>query len=212
MTTSANAQIDGPFWYAGLHGGAYHVTETEFGNDISDLFLLFPVEGARTTLTFEQEYDIGYAIGAVLGRQLTPWFGVEGEYTLRKADFDENQEFIDGTESHAFFGNLMFRWPTSKPIEIYGGIGAGFVATNYVVLETLVDDEGNSSLGEKNLSDPWGLQVKGGLDWFITDRDSLGLEAGYHKTRNARAELEDGVDAIYELGGVSLQFTAKTRF
>jgi hypothetical protein len=139
LTTSAHAQLNGPFWYGGIHGGYYEVTETGFASSVPFL--------GDTAFTFEGEddFDLGDAVGAVFGRQLTPWFGVEAEYTLRNAPFGYDVEIGDDyLETHAFFGNLVFRWPTSEPIEVYGAIGAGLVANSYDLLlrnEETGDDE-----------------------------------------------------------------------
>jgi hypothetical protein len=217
MTAPAHAQLDKPFWYAGVHGGAYYVTETQYGvtGPYVDPLFGFEFDGLHQRLSVEETYDIGYAIGGVVGRQFTPWIGLEGEYTLRKADYDENRLLTDGTETHAFFGNLILRWPTTKPIEFYAGFGGGFVANNYRLVSASSTD-GDAVIEEEGASfdNSWALQVKGGLDWFVTDRQSFGLEAGYHRGQDAKAEDIDDArfDSFFEIGGATILFTAKSRF
>lgn len=215
LTTSAYAQLDGPFWYAGAQGGLYIVTEKQSGVQASFLDPLTgeTIDGMGFTFYGEDDFKNGYAVGAVFGRQFTPWFALEADYTFRKARFEHAREAgDDGIETQGFFGNLMFRWPNSKPVEFYSGVGAGFLANNYdLLLESDVDGEFERV---SSFSDSWALQVKGGIDWFVTDRESFGIEGSWHRGIDATADIPDsgGSEAFFEVGGATIVLTLKTRF
>lgn len=215
LTPSAHAQLNGPFWYAGAQGGLYKVTEKQSGirASIPDPFTGQPIDGFGFAFYGEDDFETGYAVGAVLGRQLTPWFGTEAEYTFRNASFENAPDVgDDGIETHAFFGNLMFRWPTSKPVEFYGGVGAGFVANNY---DLLLDGDADGEFERvSSFDNSWAVQVKGGFDWFVTDRQSFGFEASWHRGFDATADIPDsgGSEAFFEVGGVTAFVTVKRRF
>lgn len=207
LAASAQAQLGGPFWYAGLHGGYYEVTEKGFGASV-EIF-----DGISFGFEAEDRFDSGYAVGGVFGRQLTPWFGVEGEYTLRNAPFSYTPDVgDDDLETHAFFANLIFRWPTSKPIEVYGAIGGGYVANNY---DLLLDNQMGEPERVSTFSNSLAFQLKGGADWFISDRQSLGLEIGWHRGEDATAEVKNETSSeeyFFEVGGVTALVTMKRRF
>lgn len=208
LTASAHAQIDGPFWYVGLHGGTYTVTEKGFGTSV-DI-----IDGISFGFEAEDRFDAGYAVGGLIGRQLTPWFGIEGEYTLRNAPFSRAPDVgDDDLETHAFFANLVFRWPTTIPIEVYGAIGGGLVANNYDLLLE------NSDTGEPervaSFDNSIAVQIKGGADWFISDRQSIGIEVGWHRGQDATAEVKGAFireEYFFEVGGVTAAMTLKRRF
>ena len=215
LTTSAHAQLNGPFWYAGVQGGLYQVTENVSGirTPIIDPVTGEPIEGFGIDIYGEDDFENGYAIGAVFGRQFTSWFSAEAEYMLRNAKLEHAPEIGDeDIETHGFFANVIFRWPTTKPIEFYGGAGAGFVANDYDLLianEATGEFERVSSFGNS-----WAIQVKGGFDWFVTDRQSVGIEGNWHRGLDAEADIPDtdGYEAFFEVGGVTALLTMKRRF
>ena len=209
LASHASAQLAGPFTYAELHGGAFLQTR----NGVGAHFTTSLEDGLdwQNAIIEEEDKDLGFAVGAKVGRQMQPWLGFELEYTLRVAPLSEEPPVGDSDiETHALFVNQVFRWPTTKPIEPYLGIGVGYLFNNYAI--DLGSEDPDAPVQYPNLDNGFAGQVFTGADLYLSDSRSLGVEVGYHLGQDFNADLGDGVEYFVENGGASFLLTAKMRF
>jgi opacity protein-like surface antigen len=161
------------------------------------------------------DFGAGFAAGLAIGYDFTPNISAELDYMYRSADADgfgagfaQSGDFA----SVIISANLLYRFdgwetPVGERLRPFVGAGVG------VVQEVDFDLEGGAQAGEYSDSGGLAWQLRGGAEWVLDPRWSLGAELRYVSAGTAEmertgggAKLKADYDAIDALLGLTLRF------
>lgn len=161
------------------------------------------------------DFGAGFAAGLAIGYDFTPNISAEIEYMYRSSDADG---FGVGFARSGDFAsvivtaNLLYRFdgwetPVGERLRPFVGAGVG------VVQEVDFDLEGGAQAGEYSDSGGLAWQLRGGAEWVLDPRWSLGAELRYVSAGTAEmertgggAKLKADYDAVDALLGLTLRF------
>ena len=175
--------------YVQAHGGLFFVTADE---------------GELLGLNIEVDYDMGFALGALAGRRLSPNLAVEAEFTYHANDvssFEVDLGSVDITapieedpidaDVFTLMANAVYELPVQgASFTPYVGGGIGYADV----------------WDEDDVDGTFAYQVKAGVD-FPMGRNAFGVEASYLGTSGFE---EDTTELDY--GGIGVLATYKFGF
>ena len=170
-----------------------------------------PPGGAPSGVSF----DGGFVVAGAVGYEITDNILIEAEYAYRSADVDrfDAPGFGSGGDfaSVILTANALYRldgWetPIGQRLRPYAGFGVGFTQ------EIDLDIGSGASAGEYEDSGGFVWQVRGGLDWKLSDAVALNAELRYVDAGEPTfsgpggARLDVGYAAVEGLVGLSYRF------
>lgn len=198
----SESKADTPEWAEGVYlralGGASFLAD-------SDTTFTNPAENAEAT------FDVGNAAGLALGYNIDDNWSAEFEYMYRSGDLDSFSKSGLATggdlASVILTGNVLYQfegWTVmdGQRLRPYAGIGLGLTQ------EVDFDIEGGSRAGEYSDGGEFAYQLRGGVNWWLSDNWLTSAELRFLDAGNV--ELGDGTKADYRtvdlLVGVGYQF------
>ena len=155
------------------------------------------------------DFDTGYTLGAAVGANFTPNFGMELEYAYRRSDVDRLRiagDTLDGgkSRSDAFMLNALYNFDgmgANGQWRPYAGGGVGLARVR-------IGPEGDSV--ERN----WILayQLIGGVAYDITPDWSLNAEVRWFATEGGRYDIGGGANAKADWETIDVLVGATYRF
>lgn len=186
-------------WYGKAFGGATFQQDSDV-----DVFA-----GGSRFASGDIDFDTGYTVGAAVGANFTPNFGMELEYAYRRSDVDRlrlDGENEDGgkSRSDAFMLNALYS---------FDGMGANgqwrpYVGGGVGTARVRIGPEGDS------VSRDWILayQVIGGVAYDVTEQWSLNGEVRWFATEGGRYDIGGGANLKADWETVDVLVGATYRF
>ncbi len=190
--------------YLQIHGGLFQQTGEQI--DFDDQQIIDAIDSV------DPDAELGFALGGLVGTYVLPFLALEGEVTMRTAQFDDvsiedlGDAFEDDIRTVAFMGNAVFRPELRLPIlpNPYIGVGAGYMTSN---LDNFRNEDVDGSFA-------W--QVKAGITFDpLPTPGNIGLEVNYIQADDFEIENApelDVPDANFAYSGVTGLVTWKLGF
>jgi len=186
-------------WYLKGFGGA--TWPQDQSGDVND--------GGSFLTDGDASYDTGYALGAAVGYDYTPNFGLELEYAYRDADTTTNLDglgdFGGSTNSNAVMLNALYK---------FDGMGAGGAVQPYVGggvgwanMESDIDD-----IGKFKRDNALAWQLIGGVGYAVNPSWDIIGEVRYFATDSGTLDGPNGLSWDAQVETVDLLIGAVYKF